>query len=72
MHKLLYVISVNILKHIAPFTVIMNFNLEPVYGIILAVIIFPDEIMNKYFYISSILILFGVFLNTYLKHIKRD
>ena len=70
--SLLYVISVNILKHIAPFTVIMNFNLEPVYGIILAVIIFPDEIMNKYFYISSILILFGVFLNTYLKHIKRD
>lgn len=70
--SLLYVISVNILKYIPPFTVIMNFNLEPVYGIILAVIIFPDEIMNKYFYISSILILFGVFLNTYLKHIKRD
>jgi len=70
--SLLYVISVNILKHMPPFTVIMNFNLEPVYGIILAVIIFPDEIMNKYFYISSILILFGVFLNTYLKHIKRD
>ena len=70
--SLLYVISVNILKHIPPFTVIMNFNLEPVYGVILAVIIFPDEIMNKYFYISSILILFGVFLNTYLKHIKRD
>ena len=68
---LLYVISVKILKYITPFTVIMNFNLEPVYGILLAVIIFPDEMMNKYFYISSILILFGVFLDSYLKHKKQ-
>ena len=69
--SLLYVISVKILKHIPPFTVIMNFNLEPVYGVILAIIIFPDEIMNKYFYISSILILFGVFLNSYLKNKEK-
>ena len=68
---LLYVISVKILKYITPFTVIMNFNLEPVYGMLLAIIIFPDEMMNKYFYISSILILFGVFLDSYLKHKKQ-
>ena len=68
---LLYVISVKILKYITPFTVIMNFNLEPVYGMLLAIMIFPDEMMNKYFYISSILILFGVFLDSYLKHKKQ-
>ena len=35
------------------------------------VIIFKDELMNKEFYIASILILFGVFLNSYFKNKEK-
>ncbi|MFA5297674.1 MAG: EamA family transporter, partial [Lutibacter sp.] len=38
-----FIVSVKIMKHLTPYTIILTLNLEPVYGIILAVIIFGEK-----------------------------
>ncbi len=56
--------SIEILRKINPFTLILSINLEPVYGIILALIILGEkEKMSPSFYLGSIFILFLVILN---------
>ncbi|MEP6617232.1 MAG: DMT family transporter [Ginsengibacter sp.] len=58
-----FILSLNALKKISPFTANLAYNLEPVYGIILAFVIFHE---NKYlstgFYYGLGLILFAVIL----------
>ena len=63
-----FVISVEVMKFLSPFNVIMAVNLEPVYSILLALIIFGDsENMNLSFYIGAVLIIGTVFFDGYLK-----
>ena len=60
--------SVHIMKFISPFTVVLTYNLEPVYGIILAILIFgSDEIMSANFYYGAILILVTVLIDGLVK-----
>jgi len=60
--------SVHIMKYISPFTVVLTYNLEPVYGIILAIMIFgSDEIMSSNFYYGAILILITVLIDGLMK-----
>ena len=67
-----FIASVYVMKHITPFSVVLTYNLEPVYGIIIAFIIFPDkERMPVIFYIGSSLIIFTVLLNTIIKNNKN-
>lgn len=64
--------SVYIMKHLTPYTVMLTVNLEPVYGILLAVILFKDtEKMNPEFYLGALLILSTVVLNGVMKHRKK-
>ena len=66
-----FIASVYVMKHISPYTVVLTYNLEPIYGIILALILFPEtEIMSSNFYYGAILILLTVLLNGILKNIK--
>ena len=63
--------SVYLLKFISPYSVVLTYNLEPIYGIIMAVIFFGNnEKMSFSFYIGLFLILFSVILNMYIK--KRN
>lgn len=63
-----FIISVAVMKDISPYTVILSYNLEPVYGILLAILLFPEtEIMGSNFYIGVALILLAIVLNTLLK-----
>ncbi len=63
--------SVHIMRFISPYTVVLSYNLEPVYGIILAVILFPEkEIMSPLFYVGVALILFIVLADAILKNSK--
>ncbi len=56
-----YSISVQLMKHISPFTMNLTVNLEPVYGIVLAVLIFGSrEEMSAGFYVGTSLILMAV------------
>ena len=64
-----FIASVHIMKYISPFTVMLTYNLEPIYGIILAIIIFgSDEIMSANFYYGAILILFTVLIDGLIKN----
>ncbi len=60
--------SLEILRNINPFTLILSINLEPVYGIILAVLIFGEkEHMSFQFYAGAVMILILVVLEGIIK-----
>jgi len=64
--------SVYIMKYISPYTVVLTYNLEPVYGIILAIIVFRDsEKMSPQFYFGATLIIAVVLLNGIIKNSKK-
>lgn len=66
-----YVATVQVLKVLAPFTVSIAINLEPIYGIILAILIFKEsEEMQPTFYLGGAIILFAIVLNSVLKKRK--
>ena len=56
-----YTVAVELMKRISVFVIQLSLNLEPVYGIIMAVIIFgQEEKMNLNFYIGTLVILGAV------------
>ncbi|MHA7058041.1 DMT family transporter [Aquimarina sp. M1] len=64
--------SVQVMKYLSPYTVMLTINLEPVYGIVLAFLIFGDsEKMNPGFYYGALIIISTVVLNGILKNIKK-
>jgi drug/metabolite transporter (DMT)-like permease len=65
----IFVWMTEIMRHITPYALIMAINLEPIYSIIIGLIIFSEsEQMNLSFYIGSIAILSVVFLDGYIKN----
>lgn len=63
-----FIASTAVMKFLSPYTVMLTINLEPIYGIILAVLIFKDkEHMSSEFYIGALIILTTVILNGILK-----
>lgn len=61
-------VSIKLMQHLSPYTIMLSINLEPVYGIILALLIFGEkEQMNLAFYVGGILILLIVILNGLMK-----
>ena len=66
-----FVVATNLLKKMSPFTIVLTNNLEPVYGIILALIIFGEkEQLSSQFYIGAAIIFSSVLLNGILKSRK--
>ena len=64
-----FIAAVDLMKYLTPFTVVLTYNLEPVYGIILAILLFPDqEKMSFMFYIGAILILATIIINSIIKN----
>lgn len=63
-----YVLGVSVMKELSAFTVALTTNMEPVYGIILALLIFGEkETMSTGFYMGAIIVLCAVFVYPYLK-----
>ena len=63
-----FVVSVEVMKSLSPYSVIMAVNLEPIYSIVLALILFGEsEEMTSSFYIGGSAIILTVFLEGYLK-----
>ena len=61
----LYKLQIQVLKKLSAFTVNLTYNLEPVYTIILAMIIFHEaREVNFAFYLGLGLIILSVFLQT--------
>ena len=66
---MVFVWLTEIMRHITPYSLIMAINLEPVYSIIFALIIFGDnELMSSSFYFGSCAIIGIVFLDGYIKN----
>lgn len=63
--------SVKVLKYISPYTVVLSYNLEPVYGITLALLMFPEtETMAADFYYGAALVLLAVVMDGVFKNVK--
>ena len=63
-----FIAAVYIMKFISPYTVVLTYNLEPIYGVVLAILLFgQSEIMSANFYIGALLILATVLMNAVLK-----
>ena len=61
--------SVQVMKYLSPYTVMLTINLEPIYAIILALFIFGDEEqMSGTFYAGAFIVLFVVLLNGIIKN----
>ena len=68
-----FIASVKVMKYLSPYTVMLTINLEPIYGIILALLIFKDsEHMNPMFYVGAGIILLTVILNGIIKKTKKQ
>lgn len=63
-----FIASTSVMKYLSPYTVMLTINLEPIYGILLAVLIFKDkEQMSSTFYLGAFIILITVILNAVIK-----
>lgn len=66
--SLAFVVSIEVMKELSPFTVSMSINMEPIYAILFALIIFKDdEFMSPLFYLGAVVVMGMIFLNGYLK-----
>ncbi len=69
---LAFVFNLQALKYVSAFTSNLSINLEPVYGIILAALIFNENIkLNFQFYLGTAIILSCVLLHPILQGIER-
>jgi len=60
------------LNQLSAFTSNLTINLEPVYGIILGIIIFQEnQELNLKFYLGTLIILCAIFVNIYIQRKKR-
>lgn len=63
-----FIVSIEVMKKISPYTVTMSVNLEPIYSIILALLIWPEsETMSAGFYAGAGIVISTIILNAYLK-----
>lgn len=68
-----FIASVGVMKYLSPYTVMLTINLEPIYGIFLALLVFGEkEKMNSQFYIGALVILSTVILNGILKNRQKN
>ncbi len=67
-----FIASVHVMKWLSPYTVMLTVNLEPVYGILLALVILKDsEYMHPQFYYGALIILVTVLANGIIKTKKQ-
>jgi len=63
-----FMVSVWVMKFVTPFTVSVSINMEPIYTIVIAVLLNPlKEKMTFGFYLGGAIILIAIFTNAYLK-----
>ena len=63
-----FMLSIQLIRRITPYSFVMAINLEPIYAILLALAIWPEsETMSLEFYYGAAFIVAMIFLNSYLK-----
>ena len=65
-------VSIKVMKHLSPFTLMMIINLEPIYGILLSLAIWNEkEYMSFNFYIGFVIVMGSILLNGIFKYNKE-
>jgi drug/metabolite transporter (DMT)-like permease len=65
-------VSIKVMKHLSPFTIMLIINLEPVYGILLSLAVWgEEELMSIRFYVGFTIILGAILLNGIFKRQKQ-
>lgn len=68
-----FIAAVKVMRFISPYTVMLTINLEPIYGIILALLIFgQSEKMSPLFYIGALIIVTTIIANGILKNRRKS
>jgi drug/metabolite transporter (DMT)-like permease len=63
-----YAVAINLTKKLSVFFIQLTLNLEPVYGILIALLVFgQEEVMHWNFYVGTLVILLAVLAYPYLK-----
>ena len=66
-------VSIKVMKHLSPFTIMMIINLEPIYGILLSLAIWnEEEYMSPMFYLGFFIVLGSILMNGLYKHKKES
>lgn len=64
-----FIASIHVLKWISPYTAMLTINMEPVYGILLALLILGEsENMSSQFYLGAVIIIVTVLANGIVKN----
>ena len=67
-----FIASIHVMKYISPYSVVLSYNLEPVYGIALALYFFPEEEQMGYqFYLGTVIIMGVIIVDAILKNKKK-
>lgn len=68
-----FIAAIKVMRFISPYTVMLTTNLEPVYGIFLALLIFGEsEKMSALFYIGALIIVTTIIANGILKNRRKS
>ena len=68
-----FLLGVYVMKFIKPYTVNLSVNLEPIYAIIFALLIFKNsEVMNLNFYLGSMIVVGSILLNAFFKKTTKQ
>jgi len=68
-----FIAAIKVMRFISPYTVMLTINLEPVYGILLALLIFgQSEKMSPVFYIGALIIITTIIANGILKTRRKS
>jgi len=68
-----FIAAIRVMRFISPYTVMLTTNLEPVYGIFLALLIFgQSEKMSPLFYVGALIIIATIIANGILKNRGRS
>ncbi len=63
-----FIAATHVMKYVSPYTVVLTYNLEPIYGILMALYLFGDnEKMSIPFYVGALIIIATVLANGFLK-----
>jgi len=65
-------VSIKVMQHLSSFTIMMVINLEPIYGILLSLLIWGEKIYLSFnFYVGFFIVIFSIFMNGIYKHKKK-
>ena len=67
-----FIAATHVMKYVSPYTVVLTYNLEPIYGVLMALYLFGDnEKMSTPFYVGALMIITTVLANGFLKNYQK-